>query len=108
MKNKNLLKKVFNVILKVTITLIYFIIAIQLFISFLDTVIHPDSMGINFISSLPTVPISFFLIWYSVKSTINIIKNNFKLTTIDKILLVFFLILIIFAFIEYCYIYKFI
>ena len=106
MKNKEFLQKFFNVILKVIITLIYFIIGVQLCISFLDTVIHPDAMGINFIASLPTLPLSIFLIWLALKSTINIIKHNFKVTTIEKIILIFFTITVILPFIQYYYIHK--
>jgi len=84
-------------LLKIVITIIYFIIAIELFISFLDVVMHPDAMGINFICSLPSFPISIFLIIYTIKSTINIIQNKIKITTIDKITLVFFIIVFVFA-----------
>ena len=64
-------------IIKCIITIISFIIAIGLFISFLDTITHSDAMGINFICSLPLLLISISLVIYAVKSTINIIQNNY-------------------------------
>ena len=42
-------------IVKGIITIIYFIIAIELLISFLDATMHPDAMGINFICLLPAL-----------------------------------------------------
>lgn len=84
-------------LLKIVITIIYFIIAVELFVSFLDTVMHTDAMGINFICSLPLLPVSIFLIVYAIKSTINIIQNKIKITIIDKIALIFFIIAFVFA-----------
>ena len=76
-------------LLKIVITIIYFIIAIEFFVSFLDATIHPDTMGINFICSLPLLPVSIFLLVYAIKSTINIIQNKIKITIIDKITLIY-------------------
>jgi len=88
-------------IIKCIITIIYFIIAIELFISFLDTVMNPDAMGINFICSLPLLPISIFLIIYTIRSTINIIQNKIKITIIDKIILISFIIIFILTLLIY-------
>ncbi len=77
-------------IIKIIITIIYIIIAIGLFISFLDSAIHPDAMGINFICSLPLLPISIFFIVYAIKSVIDIRKNKTKITIIDKIVMILF------------------
>lgn len=84
-------------IIKVIITVIYIIIAIGLFICFLDTAMHPDAMGINFISSLPLLLISIFFIVYTAKCTIDIIKNKTKITIIDKIIIILFSIQFILA-----------
>lgn len=98
MEEKRLKKKK---IIKSIITIIYFIIAIELFISFLDTLIHPDAMGINFICSLPLLPVSIFLIVYAIKSTINIIQNKIKITIIDKIISILFIIIFILSLLTY-------
>ena len=55
-------------IIKIITIIINFIVAIGLFTNFLDSAIHPDGMGINFICSLPTLPISIALIIYAIKS----------------------------------------
>ena len=82
-------------IFKIIITIIYFVVAISLFLYFLDSTIHPDAMGINFISSLPLLPISIFLTIYAIKSLINIIQNKIKITILDKIILILFIIILI-------------
>lgn len=88
-------------IIKGIITIIYFIIAIALFISFLDVVMHPDAMGINFICSLPLLPISIFLIINAIRSTINIFQNKIKITIIDKIISITSIIIFILSLLTY-------
>ncbi len=92
------MKKIFKII----ITIIYFIIAIDFFISFLDAIMHPDSMGINFICSLPLFPFSIALLVYAIKSVINIVQNKIKITLVDKIISIYLIVTIIFAVIYYC------
>lgn len=87
-------------IFKIIISIIYVVVAISLFLSFLDSTIHQDAMGINFISSLPLLPISIFLIMYAIKSLINIIQNKIKITFLDKILLILFIIILIVTLLE--------
>ncbi len=87
-------------IFKIIISIIYVVVAISLFLSFLDSTIHQDAMGINFISSLPLLPISIFLIMYAIKSLINIIQNKIKITILDKILLILFIIILIVTLLE--------
>ena len=70
-----------------------------------------DEVNVHFNKTLQVLlyvilPLSIFLIWLALKSTINIIKHNFKVTTIEKIILIFFTITVILAFIQYYYIYK--
>ena len=77
-------------IIKIIITIIYIVIAIGLFICFLDAAMHSDAMGINFISSLPLLLISLFLLVYAIKSAIDIIKDKTKITIIDKIIIILF------------------
>ena len=75
-------------IIKFLILAIYFVVAIGLILSFVDTVIHPDSMGINVICTLPLFIVSIFIIIYIIKSIIDIINNKIKINIIDKVLLV--------------------
>ncbi len=74
-------------IIKIITIIINFIVAIGLFTNFLNSAIHPDGMGINFICSLPILPISIALIIYAIRSIIDVIQNKVKITFIDKIII---------------------
>lgn len=79
-------------VIKVIVIIGYLVMAIELFGFFLDNIAHSDAMGINFICSLPILPMSIFLVVLSIISLNDFIHNSFRITILDKILLIIFLI----------------
>lgn len=84
-----------KIIIKIFVIIISLVTSIGLFTVFLDAALHPDGMGINFICSLTSFPVSVALFVYSIISIINIFKNKIEITVIDKILIALFIALII-------------
>ena len=82
-------------IIKIITIIINFIMSIALFTNFFNATIHTDGMGINFICSLPALPISIALIIYAIMSIINVFQNKVKITIVDKIIIGIFIFLFI-------------
>ncbi len=49
-------------------------------------------MGINFVCSLPALSMAVFALLYAIKSIINILKNKTRITTLDNIIFILFII----------------
>ena len=93
-------------LIKILSIILYFIFGIIIFIEFLNAKNSPDAMGLNFAITLLLMPISIFSIVYGIISIVKMFKNKIKITIIDKLIMIFFVIVIIFVILTLISIYS--